>query len=318
MNNSSGASKRTHCPICRATEGKRLFLHCKDRMFGIQGEWDIRICEQCGLSYTIPQLSESEITKFYLKEYQPYHPPRALSRIGLLRALKGLMTFPYRMRYGDLEVDIRPFGTKTMLDVGCGGGILMKHMHDLGWTTHGIDISEEGLTNCKRKAPDAILIKGTLQDLPSDRKYDLITLSHVIEHLPDPLGTLKYCWNLLEPRGKILIIVPNINSWDAKIFGCYWSGLDLPRHLIHLNEDSAKRLLTSAGFQIENLRPSFLPTSISESLLFLLPNPIRAWSLRSKFRRLLYLGCILPESLLCLMGDKGAIEIIAQKPVGIS
>ena len=80
--------------------------------------------------------------------------------------------------------------------------------------------------------------------------FDLITLWHVLEHLPDLKGDLKRIYNLLSDNGSLFVAVPNCNSWDAEYYGAFWAGYDVPRHLWHFDKKGLEATLINAGFEI--------------------------------------------------------------------
>jgi SAM-dependent methyltransferase len=98
-------------------------------------------------------------------------------------------------------------------------------------------------------------------------------MSHVLEHLPDPRVYLAAAHRLLRPDGRLVIHVPNASSWQFRLLGARWSGLDVPRHLFDYRDRDVERLLTGAGFEVVrrgyfSLRdnPAGLATSLAPGL----------------------------------------------------
>jgi SAM-dependent methyltransferase len=89
-------------------------------------------------------------------------------------------------------------------------------------------------------------------DLPKEC-FDIINLSHVIEHFNDPKRALIKIHSLLKKNGKLIIIAPNYDSVAAKIFGKYWYALDLPRHLFQFSPKTITRLLSETGFVVKKI-----------------------------------------------------------------
>jgi SAM-dependent methyltransferase len=87
-------------------------------------------------------------------------------------------------------------------------------------------------------------------DLPA-RGYDVITLWHVMEHMPDPTVVLKKIQNLLRPDGFLVISLPLADSWEARWFGSHWAGYDLPRHLVTFTRSSFRRWIQDCGLHFE-------------------------------------------------------------------
>ena len=185
------------CPGCGATSGRIYLAGCRDLLCGVDGEWSIRECLPCGLLFTIPKSDEEQAAAFYPKHYPAYHPAEGVKPSSFLSIFKWAATLPYRIRFGSPELRRAPFGSKRFLDVGCGGGVLLKEMQALGWLCFGIDLSDESIRSARQSAPQASVKKALLKDLTEENFYDLIILSHVLEHLPRPLSSLQQCLQLL-------------------------------------------------------------------------------------------------------------------------
>jgi hypothetical protein len=98
----------------------------------------------------------------------------------------------------------------------------------------------------------------------------VITLWHVIEHLFDPFADLGTLYRLLRPGGRLLIGTPNCASLEAKVFGCWWSGYDMPRHLILFDAGALTRALQQKGLRVTRVRPASFPTSVCDSIVLFL------------------------------------------------
>jgi 2-polyprenyl-3-methyl-5-hydroxy-6-metoxy-1,4-benzoquinol methylase len=304
----------TDCPACGSTIGRLYLAGCRDLLCGVEGEWSIQECSSCGLLFTIPRSDEAQAATFYPSDYPGYHPVDGVKPSGLFSILKWMSSLPYRIRFGAPELRPVPFGHKRFLDVGCGGGALLRDMQALGWSCFGIDLSDQSIKSSRERAPRASVRKALLNDLVEESFYDLIVLSHVLEHLPNPMSSLEQCLRLLRPGGKLLVVVPNIASAEARLFGRSWLGLEIPRHLIHFTERTARNVIERAGFQIKRVRPSYMASSVSQSILLSVPSRWRGQLLRSPLSRILHLICLLPVNLTYLLGNRAAIEITAIKP----
>jgi SAM-dependent methyltransferase len=138
-----------------------------------------------------------------------------------------------------------------LLDVGCGNGEFLARMRDLGWDTIGVE-PDEMAAQIARKRHGLTIHTGTLETLPAGNgSFDAITLSHVIEHLPDPLTSLKRSFQFLRPGGRLVVVTPNARSLGSRLFWQNWAGWDPPRHLYIFTPRSLESALRAAGFQIE-------------------------------------------------------------------
>jgi 2-polyprenyl-3-methyl-5-hydroxy-6-metoxy-1,4-benzoquinol methylase len=77
---------------------------------------------------------------------------------------------------------------------------------------------------------------------------------HSLEHVHDPVATLRSAFQLLVPGGLLLVAVPNVESAPARWFGADWFGLDLPRHLTHFSKATLGEMLAVSGFEVRNIR----------------------------------------------------------------
>jgi len=137
-----------------------------------------------------------------------------------------------------------------LLDVGCGNGALLARMRSKGWKVEGIDI-DPGALKVARAAGLAVT-RATLADLVDEgpqRRFDVIALDHVLEHLHDPVASLRDARRLLAPGGALWLATPNLAALGHRLFGRSWMPLDPPRHLILFSPRALARALHSAGFE---------------------------------------------------------------------
>ncbi len=145
-------------------------------------------------------------------------------------------------------------GARRVLDIGCGSGQFLARVARWGHECHGTEFSAETAKRASR-VPGLRLHLGELQaDTFPAGSFDLISIWHVLEHLPDPDGILRLCHRWLGRDGALMVAVPNIDSWQATLFGGSWFHIDPPRHLHHFGRGSLERTLRDAGFRIERMR----------------------------------------------------------------
>lgn len=170
-------------------------------------------------------------------------------RRGILGALLALPVFLSPLHRAQMDFLLYYLVGKTghLLDVGCGGGEILETAQSAGWLATGVDFDPGAVAGARRKGLSAYA--GELADLQfSEGFFDLITLSHVIEHVPDPVALLRECRRLLSARGRLLLWTPNADSWGRRTFKSNWRGLEPPRHLHIFNRGSLEALLSMAGF----------------------------------------------------------------------
>jgi SAM-dependent methyltransferase len=143
--------------------------------------------------------------------------------------------------------------------------------------------------------------------------FDLITAVHVVEHLPAPVSALRKINALLAPGGKLFVSLPNLDSAEARLFGRSWVGLDIPRHCVHVRESVFRSLLERTGFSVLSARPALFSSSVSESIVLMLPRAMRRRVVGSRAARYLYLLAAPFAVLSYVLGNRGVIEIVAER-----
>ena len=179
-----------------------------------------------------------------------------------------------------------PSDGKTLLDIGCGGGEWLESVRSAGWTVYGVEPDPVARRMAEAKG---IPVWGSIGDVPRDApRFDYITLSHVIEHVHDPIGLLRSCHALLKPGARIYIDTPNIDAIGHARFGRNWRGLEPPRHLVIFGRKSLYLALEKAGFQKPAFKTKRVFAFISRQSLLMsgasIPMPSPQWAPQS-YRR---------------------------------
>ncbi len=300
------------CPACHSQNTTLHLAACPNLYDDTPESWDLLACQNCNLVFTSPV--PDDLAKYYPEDYMPYNRADSPLRHSRLRALaRKAILLPYILRYGDPDWQEKPSGNGKLLEVGPGSGLFLRRAGELGWQCWGIDNSRAALEASRKSAPTATLIQSGLGELELDEKFDLLVMSHVLEHLPDPEASLAKCRELLVPGGRLLLAVPNIGSWEGRLFGRSWRGLDLPRHLLHFNEKSLAGLLHRNGFEIIRMRGHLSMITFSDSLASLLPDRVRQKLLKGRAGRLLFYLLSFIATLSYLLGNRAALEVLARK-----
>ncbi|MCX6310244.1 MAG: class I SAM-dependent methyltransferase [Bacteroidetes bacterium] len=235
------------CPVCGgvATE---LFLACKDHTVS-KSSFEIVECKNCGFAYTSPRPIESELGKFYESEEYISHSNTS----------KGIVSNLYqRVRKHTLAKKLELINSVekkgALLDIGCGTGEFLNTMKSGGWETIGIEPSpsarKQGVENYNLDVRE----EKELENFPPN-SFNVITMWHVLEHVPHLLERVQKLKDLLKYDGVLIIAVPNRNSHDAKHYGEYWAAYDVPRHLYHFRAQDMRTLMGVVGFEVEKILP---------------------------------------------------------------
>lgn len=152
----------------------------------------------------------------------------------------------------------------NLLDIGAGTGDFLVTAKVAGWQTTGIEPNE----NAKNLAiSKGISFENYIESI-ENQQFDVITMWHVMEHVPDVEYQIKQLKRLLKPNGTLIIAVPNYKSFDAQHYGKFWAAYDVPRHLWHFSKISIEKLVSRENMKLEKILPmifdSFYVSLLSE------------------------------------------------------
>ncbi len=134
-----------------------------------------------------------------------------------------------------------------LLDIGCGNGEFLRFASRFGWNVVGVDFDEGAVSEARSGGFDVRL--GGVDVIDSKEKFDFISLSHVIEHVYDPVDLIRKCYALLNDGGVLWLETPNIESMGYVYYKSNWRGLEPPRHIVLFNQTSLYQMLLKSGFQ---------------------------------------------------------------------
>lgn len=143
---------------------------------------------------------------------------------------------------------------KNLLDVGCGTGDFLQVAQQNNWNISGIEPNEQARQIANRKTNNSVF---NINDLGKfkNHSFDVITLWHVLEHLPNLEQQVLTLKTLLKENGTLIVAVPNHKSNDAKHYKNFWAAYDVPRHLWHFNQDSISKLFALQNMQVVKTKP---------------------------------------------------------------
>jgi SAM-dependent methyltransferase len=250
-----GGVSASTAPPCGHNGSQRHLYDGWDRLCGVPGRFSVLRCGTCRLAYTVPRPDPEELRAYYPDSYASYRESVPATTVRQrLGARVDAARFSAGIRFGAFRRVTRlPPG--RLLDVGCGRGDLAEWFAERGWQVAGVEPSEYA---AKQAAERGIEVhRGTLDDAPwAPESFDAITFSHVLEHVPDPLTTLRQVLALLRPAGIVAVSLPNFGAWQRRLFGEAWFPLDLPRHLQHFDRVSLPHMARAAGLEPIEVRTS--------------------------------------------------------------
>jgi len=272
------------CDYCGSSDSETVFVG-RDRLLSIPGEFPVVRCSSCGLLRTNPQPTPETIGWAYPEGYEIHDvgvdrpgTPEGLLRYALVNfkgypigepasRLSRLLNAPRarRLLAHRRMVGYVPYrGAGRLLDLGCGSGRYVARMAAAGWRAEGLDLVERAVAEGREQG--LALSVGTLPGADLEKEhYDVVTLWHVLEHVPSPMATLRSVREVLKPGGALHLVCPLSDSLAARWTGPAWYGLDVPRHLTHFTRETLGRSIVEAGFAVESIHPFRRPAFLSRS-----------------------------------------------------
>ncbi|TDR24568.1 class I SAM-dependent methyltransferase [Flavobacterium cheniae] len=151
-----------------------------------------------------------------------------------------------------------------ILDIGAGTGDFLLECKNQNWEILGIEPNDKAKGIAVGKG---IKFGDTIEKLESN-SFDVITMWHVLEHVPDVEHQVAELKRLLKPSGTIIIAVPNFKSYDANHYKEFWAAYDVPRHLWHFSKTAIEKLFDKQNMNLEDIKPmwfdSFYVSLLSE------------------------------------------------------
>lgn len=229
------------CPLCKSDKTRKAF-NLDTRTFG--NAFSVSQCETCGIGWTDPAPAEAVIALFYPEEY---HGKNGKERFNTL--METLVWITRRSRAEHISM-IRSGNPGKILDIGCGRGWMLSLLRDKKWDVYGTELSQGSSSFAKTELGVNVLTK-KVEDCNFETSFfDVITLWHVLEHLPDPVSSLKEVNRVMKVGGVLYVEVPDFGGIQSRFFGNKWFHVDAPRHLFHFNKESLKAYLEKTGFDI--------------------------------------------------------------------
>lgn len=237
----------TNCQICKSNDLSQL-LQTNDYFF-TEENFTLAVCNNCNFVFTNPIPDIDSIGKYYATEKYLSHDTNSN---GILSNIyKTVRYFNLRGKYSLIN-NYKKVG--QILDIGCGTGEFLNFMKLKNWKTFGIEPETKAKEFAIEKYHLDIYPERKLLEFEKN-KFDLITMWHVLEHVFDLNERLNAIYNLLKNDGIFINALPMFDSPDAKKFGKYWAGLDVPRHLHHFTSESFTRLANNNGFKVIDCFP---------------------------------------------------------------
>ncbi len=229
-------------------QNQNIFIKVKDNSISKEN-FELLLDEDLQLLKTHPQPLLANLPKYYESEDYISHTDSKRSFFEKLYQIiksyslnkKVRLINSYHIEKGDI------------LDIGAGTGDFLITAKNAGWKITGIEPNEKAKTIANSKSVNFAV---NLESIPN-QTFDMITMWHVLEHVPDLENQIKTLKRLLKNNGTIIIAVPNYKSFDAKHYGEFWAAYDVPRHLWHFSKTAIEKLFAKENMKLIKVLPMF-------------------------------------------------------------
>jgi 2-polyprenyl-3-methyl-5-hydroxy-6-metoxy-1,4-benzoquinol methylase len=208
---------------------------------------ELHRCGRCGVLQA--RVIERDLKSAYTRMVDEAYVAEEAARRATSRTLLGAVSAQHD---GD--------GPPSVLDVGCGVGLLLDEARRLGWRTQGVELSDWGVRRARHAGLE--VFQGTIEEAGfAPGSFDAVFMIDVLEHLADPVRTLAKVSQVLRPGGVLCLVTPNAASAAARVLGSRWWGM-LPGHVVLFPHRRLCELLGIMGFGIRSQRPGALRFSL--------------------------------------------------------
>jgi len=230
------------CPWC-GSDKAQINLWLKDDFLTKE---DFHICEclSCGLLYTMPRPPKDKIGDYYKSEEYYSHQENKKGFIPKIYEAVKKVNLKHKIKIATNGLE-----AGKLLDIGCGVGDFIHVAEAKGWKCQGVEPSEEAKEIARKRIKANIINSEAMETIP-DATFDVVTMWHVLEHVDDLRWQVEQLQRLIKPNGRIVIAVPNYNSYDGQYYKEHWAAYDVPRHLNHFNKKTIVKIFKTKGLEL--------------------------------------------------------------------
>ena len=277
------------CPICGNKISFRFSVPCDYRKPTYHKKYEIYWCQECDYGLVWGRPSKAEVAEFYvLENYYTHHAKSTDVNDGDVSLFDRIRThISWRFDAGE---DLTPHEALLLLkekyalticEIGCGNGDNISKFHSKGFSVFGVEPDPVAREVAKQVTIN--IFDGTAEEIPeaiTNNKYDVVLMSHVLEHCLDINAAVSNARDILSNGGVYIVETPNCGSAGFRTYQGEWPWSDIPRHLNFFTPASLNKLLKKYGFQVKFIKYRGYCRQFSNSWL---KNEEEVWSAFSKY-----------------------------------
>ena len=225
------------------------FLNCVDHTVSRE-TFSLFLDPETDLLVTLPRPSDADLASYYESEDYISHTDSKRSLMDKVYQL--IKSYSLKRKLKMINGLMNHKG--KILDIGCGTGDLLSVCEKDGWDIYGVEPSKKAADLARSKVASSGSIVSDLNGLENNVTFDVITMWHVLEHVPNLMEYIEVLKNLLSKDGHLIVAVPNFKSYDAVYYKEFWAAYDVPRHLWHFSEKAIRHIFGKSGFEVVTIK----------------------------------------------------------------
>lgn len=251
--------------------------HLVVKDYSVSGEkFELRYNESLDMLETYPQPSLQNLPSYYESEDYISHTD---AKRNLFESVYHLVR-SYSLKQKLKLINKQSVSGKTLLDVGCGTGDFLQTALKNNWNVFGVEPNPQARNIANKKTNNVVYDADKISEFKKE-SFDVITLWHVLEHLPNLEEQLALYKSLLKKEGTLIIAVPNFKSFDATYYKEFWAAYDAPRHLWHFSRTAISKLVSKNNMKVVKTLPmmfdAYYVSLLSEGYKSGSKNPLKAF-----------------------------------------
>jgi SAM-dependent methyltransferase len=243
-------SRTIACPLCGSVNSTLISVSPNVNMAFFRRIFAEKVvaCRSCGFAWTNPRLDSEALAKYYSEDY-------LLEGLSVPKSVEEFLSNEYKEIWFSKDRDLQlVLGQKSggrLLDIGCASGTLLWLAREQGFSVQGVEVGRRSADFVRNVLGIEVFCGQVEAAHFPDRSFDVVTMIHALEHVPDPRPVVREIRRILREDGVFAGVVPNFSGWSSQKFGSSWIWLQPLNHYSHFTPDSLKSLMKLEGFDVD-------------------------------------------------------------------